>query len=294
MRVFVTGATGFIGSAIVQELLGAGHEVWGLARSEESARSLIEAGAKVHRGSLEDLAGLQEAAAASAGVIHTAFIHDFSKYAAAAETDRLAIEAIGRALSGSGRPLVVTGGILGLQKVDGFITENIAAPPHPRASEAAAISLAGAGVKASVIRLPPSVHDKGDQGFVPMLIGTARKKGVSAYVGDGSNRWPAVHRLDAAQLFRLALEKGDAGSRYNGIGEQGIPVREIAEVIGRHLHLPVVSITPEEAPAHFDWMARFIVFDSPATSTKTQEQLQWKPVHPGLIADLEAGHYFEG
>ena len=292
MKVFVTGASGFIGSAIVQELLTAGHQVVGLARSEESAQALTKARAEVLRGSLEDLDSLKKGAADADGVIHTAFIHDFSQYLAAAETDKQAIEAIGSVLAGSDKPFIVTGGILGLRTDGGFITEDDPAPGFPRASEATAMSLAEAGVHASVIRLPPSVHDAGDYGFVPFIINTARKKGVSAYVGDGNNRWPAVHRLDAAHLFRLALEKGAVGARYNAIGDQGIPVREIAEVIGKQLNLPVVSIAPEEAGNHFDWMGRFIVFDSPATSPKTKEQLGWEPTHPGLLEDL-VKHYFE-
>ncbi|MBD2701240.1 SDR family oxidoreductase [Spirosoma sp. BT702] len=292
MRVFITGASGFIGSAIVQELLNARYQVVGLARSEESAQSLTKAGANVVRGTLEDLDSLKRGATYADGVIHTAFIHDFSNYAAAAETDKHAIEAIGSVLAGSDRPLIVTGGILGLRTDGNFITENDPAPGFPRASEAAAMSLAEAGVRASVIRLPPSVHDAGDYGFIPYIINTARKKGVSAYVGDGGNRWPAVHRLDAAHLFRLALEKGATGARYNAIGDEGIPVREIAEVIGKYLNVPVVSITPEEAATHFDWMGRFITFDSPATAIITKEQLDWEPTHPGLIDDLHKGHYF--
>ncbi|UFH57072.1 SDR family oxidoreductase [Spirosoma sp. KNUC1025] len=293
MRVFVTGASGFIGSAVVQELVNAGHQVVGLARSEKSAQSLTQAGAEVLRGSLEDLDSLKEGAADADGVIHTAFIHDFSNYVAASETDKRAIEAMGSVLAGSKRPIVVTGGILGLRTDGNFSTEDDPAPASARASEAAAMALAEAGVHASVIRLAPSVHDIGDYGFVPFIINMARKKGVSAYVGDGSNRWPAVHRLDAAHLFRLALEKGAIGARYNGIADEGIPVREIAEVIGGHLNVPVVSMPPEEAANHFEWMSRFIGFDSPATSTKTRAQLAWEPTHPGLLADLAMGHYFK-
>ncbi|GAB3907786.1 SDR family oxidoreductase [Larkinella knui] len=292
MRVFVTGATGFVGSAIVRELVGAGHQVLGLARSEASAQSLREAGAAVVKGNLEDLDSLKKGAIEADGVIHTAFIHDFSNFVAAAETDKRAIEAIGSVLAGSHRPFIVTGGILGLRNDGGLITEDDPAPGFPRASEATALSLAETGVHASVIRLPPSVHDAGDGGFVPFLINTAKTKGVSAYVGDGSNRWPAVHRLDAALLFRLALEKGTGGSRYNGIGDEGITVRKIAEVIGHQLNLPVVSITAEEAVGHFDWMSRFIMFNSPASSVKTRELLGWQPTHPGLLEDLDAGHYF--
>ena len=291
MKVFVTGASGFIGSAVVQELLNAGHEVTGLARSDESAKSISEAGARALKGSLDDLDSLKRGASAADGVIHTAFIHDFSQYAKAADADKVAIEAMGNVLAGSDRPLIVTGGILGLEKENGFITENMAAPPFPRASETAALALADNNVNASVIRLPPSVHDKGDKGFIPFIIATARRKGVAAYVGDGNNRWPAAHRLDAAHLFRLALEKAIKGARYNAIGDKGIPMRELAEVIGKYLDLPVKSISPDKAVEHFDWMGRFIVFDAPATANKTQEQLGWAPTHIGLIEDMQQ-HYF--
>lgn len=291
MKVFVTGASGFIGSAIVRELLEAGHEVTGLARSDESAKSITAAGAQVLKGSLDDPDSLKAGTQAADGVIHTAFIHDFTQYAKAAETDKAAIEAMGEALKGTGKPLVVTGGILGLPKTNGVITEADAAPAAPRASEATAMALAEAGVNASVIRLPPSVHDKGDNGFIPFIIGLAKAKGVSAYVGDGSNRWPAVHRLDAAHLYRLALEKAISGCRYNAIGDEGIPVRKLAEVIGKKLNLPLVSLSPDKAAEHFNWMSRFIVFDSPATSYKTHELSGWKPTQIGLIEDMQQ-HYF--
>lgn len=293
MRVFVTGASGFIGSAIVRELLAAGHQVVGLARSDASAQALTEAGLDVLRGSLEDLNSLKEGAANADGVIHTAFIHDFSQYEAAAVTDKAAIEAMGSVLAGSNRPLIVTAGTAGLNGAGELITEDDPAPAGPRASEVTGLSVAQLGVRASVVRLPPSVHDRGDRGFVPTLINIARNKGVSAYVGDGSNRWPAVHRLDAAHLFRLALERGMAGTRYHGVADEGIPVRQIAEVIGRHLNLPVVSVSPDEAADHFGWMGRFIVINSPSSSAKTREQLGWQPTHPNLIEDLEMGHYFE-
>lgn len=294
MKIFVTGATGFVGSAVVQELTRAGHKVLGLARSDANAKSLAAAGAEVHRGSLEDLASLRTGAAASDGVIHTAFIHDFSNYAPAAEKDKQAIEALGAALAGSDRPLVVTSGTLLVQRRGPLAMEDDGFnPAFPRKSEDAVLAAASKGARTSVLRLPPSVHGDGDHGFVPALINIAREKGVSAYVGDGLNRWPAVHRLDAAPLYRLALEKGSAGSNFHGVGDEGIPFREIAEVIGRRLNLPVVSKTAGEATNHFSWLAHFVAMDSPASSKRTQELLGWQPKQPGLIADLERGRYFD-
>jgi nucleoside-diphosphate-sugar epimerase len=294
MRVFVTGATGFSGSAIVEELINAGHQVLGLARSDASAKSLIAAGAQVHRGSLEDLGSLRSGAAAADGVIHTAFIHDFSNYGPAAEADRRAIETLGAALAGSDRPLIVTSGTLLVQRQGLLATEEDAHnPAFPRKSEEAALGLAARGVRASVLRLPPSVHGNGDHGFVPRLISTAQEKGVSAFIGDGLNRWPAVHRLDAAHLYRLVLEKGTAGASYHGVADEGVPTREIAAAIGRGLNLPVVGKSHEEAAAHFGWIAMFFAMDGPASSSQTQERLGWRPVQPGLIADLNAEHYFE-
>ncbi|WP_201978363.1 SDR family oxidoreductase [Hymenobacter rubidus] len=292
MRVFVTGASGFVGSAVVQELLGAGHHVYGLARSDASAQALLAAGAAVHRGSLDDLDSLRNGAAAADGVIHLAFNHDFSAYETAGETDRLAIEAMGGVLAGSARPLLVTGGLAGFN-LGRPATEEDTPMPLARMSGPAAAALAAQGVHASVVRLASSVHDRGDHGFVPTLINIARQTGVAAYVGDGLNRWPAVHRRDAARLYRLALEKGAIGAVYHGAADEGIPMRAIAAVIGRHLNLPVVSKTPEEATSHFGWMARFVGLDMPATSILTQQRLNWHPIHPGLLADLEDGDYFE-
>ena len=298
MRVFVTGATGFIGSAVVSELLGAGHQVVGLARSDEAAAALTAAGAGVHRGSLEDLDSLRSGAAAADGVVHTAYIHDFSETndaPAYARVDGRAIETIGEALAGSGRPLVVAAG-LPVPPPGRVTTEGDAAPDnpaYPRVSEQVALALAVRGIRVSVVRLPPTVHGRGDHGFVPALIGIARAKGLSAYVGEGANRWAAVHRLDAAHLFRLALEAAPAGARRPGVGDEGVPFRDLAEVIGAHLNVPVAALSPEEAAGHFGLFALFASMDGPASSALTRERFGWRPVRPGLIADLDEGHYFK-
>jgi nucleoside-diphosphate-sugar epimerase len=288
MRVFVTGASGFIGSAVVPELIGAGHQVVGLARSDASAAALVASGAEVHRGALDDLDGLRAGAAASDGVIHLAFIHDFTQYESAGRTDQRAVEALGTALEGSGRPLVITSGTLGLAMGRAATDQDAPDPNTP-----AVRSLAARDVRSSVVRLAPSVHDEVKRGFVGRLVDIAREKGVSGHIGDGSNRWPAVHQLDAAHLFRLALEKAPAGSVLHGTADQGIPIRTIAEVIGRHLDLPVVVISPEDAGEHFGWLGAFLGADAPASSALTSELLGWQPTHPGLIDDLEKGHWFD-
>ncbi|MFG2458281.1 SDR family oxidoreductase [Streptomyces sp. NPDC048523] len=295
MRVFVTGATGFVGSAVTRELLGAGHEVVGLARSERSVQALKAAGAEVHRGDLTDLDSLRRGAEAADGVAHLAFIHDFTDLTASGEADLKAIEAIGDVLEGTGKPFVVTSGLLTTPGRIG--TEEDPADPnspgkHRYASEPATLALAERGVSSSVLRLPPSVHGEGDTGFVPMFIDFARGKGVSAMVGDGSNHWAAVHRLDAARLFRLALEAAPAGVRLHAIGDEAVPFREIAETIGRGLDVPVTSVAPEEAADHFGWLGHFAAVDMRASGALTRKLLGWRPEHPALIPDLKSGHYF--
>jgi len=293
MRIFVTGATGFIGSAVVPELIKAGHRVLGLTRSDSGAQSLIAAAAEVHRGSLEDLDSLRTGAAAADGVIHTAFIHDFSKFKENCEIDRRAIEALGSALAGSDRPLIVTSGTAGVAAPGKVATEDQVVPPDlpfPRVSERTALSLQG--VSASVMRLP-QVHDTIKQGLVTYLIAMTREKGVSAYVGEGRNRWAAAHVSDVARLYRLALEKHEAGAKYHAVAEEGVAMRDIAETIGRGLKLPVVSLSPEKAAAHFGWLAMFAGLDMPASGAQTQQRLGWQPTGPGLIADLEQMNYLE-
>jgi nucleoside-diphosphate-sugar epimerase len=293
MRVFVTGASGFIGSAVVPELISAGHRVVGLARSEASAKALAVAGAEVLRGDLNDPASLRAGAAESEGVVHLGFIHDFDNFEASIRTDARAIEAMGAVLEGSGRPLVFASGVVGL--VPGRVaTEEVPfdSKAHPRAANAVvALGLAERGVRVSAVRLAPTVHGPGDHGFVSRLVEIAREKGVSGYIGEGRNRWPAVHRLDAASLFRLALEKAPAGSVVHGVADEGVPARTIAEIIGRKLGLPATSISPEAAAAHFGWLGRFFAMDQPASSALTRERMGWNPTHPGLVEDLEAGHY---
>jgi nucleoside-diphosphate-sugar epimerase len=305
MRVFVTGASGWIGSAVVPELLSAGHQVVGLARSDASATALAAAGAEVLRGTIDDLDTLRTAAAASDGVIHLAFKHDIAfsgGFEAAADADRRAVETFGEALAGSDRPFVIASGTAGL--VPGRVaterdghgtagTEYLPAGPRIRRGTAElTLSLASRGVRSSALRLPPTVHGDGDNGFMATIVGIARDKGVSGYLGDGSNRWPAVHRLDAAHLFRLALEDAPAGSTLHAIADEGVPIRAVAEVIGRHLGLPVAAIPPEDAAEHFTWLAGFIGLDSPASSALTRQLLGWQPTQPGLLDDLDKGHYF--
>ena len=301
MRVFVTGASGHIGSAVVPELLAAGHVVVGLARSDESAAGLVAVGADVHRGDLDDLAGLQQAAGAADGVIHLAFKHDAMRandFAGAVAADLRAVETIGTALHGSGKPFVVTSGTLmltfaGITGRPGTEQDVLAGGPRIDA-ENTAIALAAHGVRSSVVRLPPLVHSSLDRhGFGPTLIDIARSTGVSGYVGEGTNRWPAVHTLDAAHLFRLALESAPAGTRLHAVGDDGVPMRDIATVIGRHLNVPVTAIATDDTAEHFGFLAPFVSLDNPTSSKQTRELLDWRPTHPTLIDDLGAGHYFD-
>ncbi|MER7278653.1 SDR family oxidoreductase [Dactylosporangium sp. NPDC000244] len=293
MRIFVTGASGWIGSAVTAELLAAGHQVVGLARSDAAAATVANLGAEVRRGTLDDLDALRAGAADSDGVVHLGYNHDFSRMADAAQTDLAAITALGETLAGSDRPLLIASGVAGLP--GNPVTERDSADPsgHPRMANAlAALAFAERGVRTGVIRFAPTVHGDGDYGFVSVLVGVARERGVSAYIGEGGS-WPAVHRLDAAALVRLALDKAPAASVLHAVAEQGVPTKEIAEAIGRGLDLPVKSIPAEEAVAHFGWIGPFFGLDSHASSDYTRELLSWTPTHPGLLADLDAGSYFK-
>ena len=306
MRVFVTGASGWIGSAVVPELLAAGHEVSGLARSDDSAAALTAAGVQVHRGTLDDLDSLREVASACDGVIHLAFKHDIAftgDFEGAAMADRRAVEIFGDALAGSDRPFVIASGTLGVApgrlatERDGHgVNPALAAHgPGPQARAETAelvLSYAGRGIRSSVMRLPPTNHGDGDNGFIAALIGMARASGNAGYIGDGSNRWPAVHRLDSARLFRLAVEKAPAGSTLHAVADEGVPIRAIAEVMARHLDVPLASIPAEQAGERFGFLAGFIGLDAPASSVLTRELLGWQPTQPGLIEDLGEGYYF--
>jgi nucleoside-diphosphate-sugar epimerase len=297
MRVFVTGASGHVASALIPELLGAGHEVVGLARSDKSAATVAALGAEVLRGDLDDLDRLQEAASAADGVVHLAFKHDSmltGNYEDAVTADLRAIEAIAEALAGTGKPFVGTSGTLMVAGLGRTATENDTLPAGPRVdAENLVIGLADKNVRSSVVRLPPTVHSELDrQGFIPILIMIARNTGTASYVGDGATRWPAGHTLDAGHLYRLALEKAPAGTRLHAVGDEGIPFREIAESIGRHLNLPVTSIEPEAADNHFGFLGRLVTMDNPTSSALTQQLLGWQPMHPGLLEDMDKGHYF--
>jgi nucleoside-diphosphate-sugar epimerase len=306
MRLFITGASGWIGTAVVPDLIGAGHEVVGLARSDASAAALTAAGADVVRGTIDDLDVLAGAAAASDGVIHLAFQHEIAfsgDFQGAADADRRAVETFGEALAGSDRPFVIASGLLGLApgrvatEQDGHGPDStggaLGAGPGTRLATAELVlSLASRGVRSSIVRLSPTVHGDGDHGFVATLVDIARATGVSGHIGDGTNHWPAVHRLDAAHLFHLAVESAPAGSTLHGVADEGVPIRDIAEVIGRHLDVPVASIPPEDAAAHFTWLAGLLATDCRASHALTTELLGWQPTHPGLLDDLDEGHYF--
>src|SRR2546430_6587644 len=295
MRICISGASGWMGSAVVPELLNAGHQVFGLARSDTAAASVAALGADVQRGSLDDLDSLRAGAVASDGVIHLGYNHDFSRMEAAADTDLTAINAIGAALEGTDRPFVVAAGVLGLASGRAATEADLPdAGLHPRiAGVQAALSFATRGVRPSSLRFAPTVPGPGDHGFVATLVGIAREKGVSGYIDDGNSRWPAVHRLDAATLVRLAIDGAPTGAALHATAEEGVPTRAIAEAIGRGLDLPVVSVPADQASDHFGWIARFFGSDSPTSSSATRQLLGWNPIQPGLIADLDAGHYFE-
>lgn len=292
MRIFLTGASGFVGSAVLPQLTKAGHTVVALARSEASAAAAEALGAEVLRGDLEHVDSLRAGAAKADAVIHCAFRHDFQNFHAATELDRTAIEMLGQALAGSGRPLIVTSGTLLAQRSGPLALESDPPiPQFPRRSEQAALAFADHGVPVTIVRLPPSVHGPGDHAFVPYLIGLAREKGVAGYIGDGAQRWPAVHRDDAATLYRLAVEQPAPSRILHAVADEGIAVRDIAAVIGRHVGCPVASIAPEDAEGHFGWMTTFIGIDGPASSARTRAELGWKPNQPGLLADIEANYF---
>jgi len=293
MRIFVTGASGWIGSAVVAELLGAGHQVVGLARSDQAAATVSGLGAEVHQGDLDDLDSLRRGAADADGVVHLGYNHDFSDVPGAARTDLAAITAMGETLEGTDELLLIASGVAGLRA--GHLATEQDMPDlstHPRVANAqATLALASKGVRSVVVRFAPTVHGPGDSGFVAMLVGIARERGVSGYVGDGDNRWPAVHRLDAATLVRRAVDDAPPGCVLHAVAEEGIPTRTIAEAIGRGLDLPVASVAPDDAADHFGWLGMFFGADVPASNTMTRERFGWEPVHPGLIADIDAGSY---
>jgi nucleoside-diphosphate-sugar epimerase len=308
MRVFVTGASGWIGSAVVEELIDSGHEVIGLARSDESAAAIVAAGAQAHRGSLDDLESLKSGAAASDGVIHLAFNHEVAfsgNFKAAADADRRAIEIFADVLAGSDRPLVIASGTLGLSvghvatELDGHgpetQTQLAGHGEGPRTRHETAeftLALASRHIRSSVVRLPPTNHGDGDHGFIATLVGIARATGVAGYLGDGSNRWPAVHRLDSAHLFRLAVESAPAGSTLHAVADEGVPFRDITAIMARHLKVPIEAIPADKAGEHFTWLAGFVGIDSPASSAITRDLMSWEPTRPGLLDDMDEGHYF--
>ena len=296
MKVFVTGATGFVGSAVVEELLANGHEVLGLARSDRSAELLTKLGADVHRGELEAPETLRSGAFAADAVIHTAFLHDFSRFQESCAMDRIAIETLGAAIDNTGKPIIVTAGVAFLEIADQVATENDKAPgltdQYPRASEIAAKTLSARGIRASVMRLPPSVHGAGDHGFVPILIGMAREKGRSAYIEDGRNLWSAVHRHDAARAFRLAIDLGAMGETFHAVAEEGVPFQKIAQAIATGLDVPCTSIPARDAAEQFTWFTPFAAMDHPASSAQTRERLGWTPTGPELLTDIAEAGYF--